>query len=173
MKILTHANKIFSLIGCLLLAGIFALADASRAADPRQCPADIAQAIEAGDAAAFERLVDVDAILNEALTLFLAEMRKPEVANQLPPVLALMFAQAGSGGEGGANIRNLLFTETRAFVLNGVSSGAFAGRTPTGQDARGILAPLFAGASTGRKEIRRIGHADPDGGGLARPLCRA
>ena len=53
---------------------------AARAADPRQCVADVGRAIDAADAAAFERLVDVDAILDAALTLFLRDAQKPEIA---------------------------------------------------------------------------------------------
>ncbi|MGE9985835.1 hypothetical protein [Desulfovibrio sp. SGI.169] len=140
-----------------------------RAADPRQCVADAGRAIDAADAAAFERLVDVDAILDEALTLFLRDAQKPEIAGQLPPLLAVMFSQAASGDSGGNNLRTLLFSEARAFVINGVSSGAFAGRAPSG-GAQGLLAPLFADASTGRKEIRRIGQARPDNQGWLVPF---
>lgn len=151
----------------LSLLVFFALLSVSpvRAADPRQCVADVGRAIDAADAAAFERLVDVDAILDAALTLFLRHAQKPEIADRLPPLLAVMFSQAASGDSGGSNLRTLLFSETRAFVINGVSSGAFAGRAPSGDAAQGLLAPLFAGASTGRKEIRHIGQARPDNQG--------
>ncbi|MDR2056625.1 MAG: hypothetical protein LBQ10_12285, partial [Desulfovibrio sp.] len=64
----------------------------------------------------------------------------------------------------GEQVRNLLISETRAFVLNGVGSGAFAGRPPSGRAAQGLFAPLFAGASTGRKEIRDIGLPRAEGG---------
>ena len=56
-------------------------------------------------------------------------------------MVALLFTQAASK-EG--NVRSLLLNETRAFVLNGISSGAFAGRKPSGNAAQGLLAPLFA-----------------------------
>ncbi|WP_302737477.1 hypothetical protein [uncultured Desulfovibrio sp.] len=161
---------------CLFLGlGLFSMlspspARAANTADPRQCLVEVGQAIDAADAAVFERLVDVDAILGAALTLFLRDVQKPEVADQLPPLLAVMFSQAASGDAGGNKLRDLLFSEARAFVINGVSSGAFAGRAPSGGSAQGMLAPLFADASTGRKEIRRIGQARPDGHGWLVPF---
>ena len=115
-------------------------------------------------------LSEMDAILGAALTLFLRDVQKPEVADQLPPLLTVMFSQAASGDAGGNKLRDLLFSEARAFVINGVSSGAFAGRAPSGGSAQGMLAPLFADASTGRKEIRRIGQARPDGHGWLVPF---
>lgn len=136
----------------------------------RLCIAQAGKAIDAADVAAFERLVDLDAILDRALGLFLSETQKPEVARQLPPLLTMLFSQAAAQGNGGGAVRNLLFSEVRAFVLNGVASGAFAGRKPTGQAAQGLLAPLFADASTGRKEILEIGRARPDGQGWLVPF---
>lgn len=161
---------------CLLLCPVLfqalslSPALAANTADPRQCLMEVGQAIDAADAAAFERLVDVDAILDAALTLFLRDVQKPEVADQLPPLLAVMFSQAASGDAGGNRLRDLLFSEVRAFVINGVSSGAFAGRTPSGGSAQGMLAPLFADASTGRKEIRQISQPRPDGHGWLVPF---
>lgn len=137
----------------------------------RLCIAQAGKAVDAADVAAFERLVDLDAILDQALALFLRETQKPEVARQLPPLLALLFSQAAAQDSGGVNVRSLLFSEVRAFVINGVASGAFAGRKPTGQAARGLLAPLFADASTGRKEIREIGQARRDGQGWLVPFA--
>lgn len=141
------------------------IAAAADTAGPRQCLLEAGKAIDAADASAFERLVDVDAILEEALDIFLREARKPEVARELPPMLAILFSQAASRDSGASTVRSLLLSESRAFVLNGVSSGAFAGREPTGKEAQGLLAPLFANASTGRKEIRSVGRARPDASG--------
>lgn len=148
-----------------LLMSPVSIAAAAQTASPRQCLLEAGKAIDAADVSAFERLVDVDAILEEALDLFLREAQKPEVARQLPPMLAILFSQAAPRDSGVGTVRSLLLSESRAFVLNGVSSGAFAGREPTGKDAQGLLAPLFANASTGRKEIRSVGRARPDGSG--------
>lgn len=149
--------------GTLLLAGPL---QAVAQQDPRQCPKAIGQAIDAADLATFEKLVDLDGIIDEGVTLFLEEMRKPENARQLPPMLAMMFSRTASGDEMAKSIRTMLVGETRAFICNGVSSGAFAGRAPTGATQQGLLAPLFADASKGRKEIRSIGKASAIGKGL-------
>ena len=161
-------KHVFLILAMLALGALLAapLNAAGQQLDPRECPKAIGQAIDAADLAAFERLVDLDGIIGEGVTLFLEEMRKPENARQLPPMLAIMFSRTASGDDMAKNIRTMLVGETRAFVCNGVASGAFAGRTPTGAAQQGLLAPLFAGASQGRKEIRAIGQASVIGDGL-------
>ena len=137
------------------------------AADPRQCIMDAGSAVEKSDVAAFEKQVDVDAILEQALNLFVRRAQDPEAAKDLPPMVALLFTQAASK-EG--NVRALLLNETRSFVLNGISSGAFAGKKPSASASQGMLAPLFADASTGRKEIKNVGQARRDGEGWLVPF---
>lgn len=132
---------------------------AGTASGARQCVTEIGQAVDRADAAAFERLVDVDAILTSALDIFVQQARDPRVAEELPPMLAILFAQAAPGEQGNATVRSVLLSESRAFVMNGISSGAFAGRKVEGRAAQGVLAPLFADASTGRKEVRQVGEA--------------
>lgn len=143
-------------------------AAADDAGAPARCLAETAKAIDSADVAAFERQVDVDAILEQAMGLVMQIMAQPETADRMPPLLALVFSQAA--GDGGAAVRNLLKNEARAFILNGVASGAFAGRKPTGTAAGGLLAPLFADASLGRKEIRQTGAPVSDGEGWIMPF---
>ena len=135
---------------------------------PARCLAEAQHAIDQAEVAAFERQVDVDAILEQALDLVTQIMAQPETADRMPPLLALVFSQAA--GNGGGTVRNLLKGEARAFILDGVASGAFAGRKPSGVGAGGLLAPLFADASLGRKEIREVGAAVPDGEGWLVPF---
>jgi hypothetical protein len=150
------------LVALLLAPSPLSGAEGGAALQAAQSPTLIGEAIDAADLAAFERLVDTDAILKTALNLFLREARKPEIARELPPFLALMFSGATGDTTGGESLRTLLLQEARAFVNNGIASGAFAGRKPSGR-TDGFLAPPFADASTGRKEIREIGEAWPDG----------
>lgn len=142
---------LFLLAGSVIAAGT--------ASGARQCVTDIGLAVDRADAAAFERLVDVDTILAAALDIFVQRARDPRVAEELPPMLAILFAQAAPGEQGNATVRAVLLSESRAFVMNGISSGAFAGRRVEGRAAQGVLAPLFADASTGRKEVRQVGEA--------------
>ena len=153
-------------LSLLLLTG--PAAAATDAGAPARSLAEAQRAMDQADVAAFERQVDVDAILEQALDLVTQIMAQPETADRMPPLLALVFSQAA--GNGGGTVRNLLKGEARAFILNGVASGAFAGRTPSGAAAGGLLAPLFADASLGRKEIREVGAAQPDGGGWLAPF---
>lgn len=124
-----------------------------------KCLNQIKNAIETGDSAAFEQLVDMDGILSNILDVFLVEAARPENATRIPPMLALMFSQAANQPA----IRNLLLQEARSFVSNGISSGAFAGRQPKTGAQQGWLAPLFANASIGRKEIGGEGQSVGDG----------
>lgn len=136
---------------------------AATATSPSQTVANIGAAIDNADIEAFERLVDVDAMLNDSLNVFLREMRKPENSSRMSPMLAIMFSQAGAGGPGGEKLRQLLKEEGKAFVHNGINSGAFAGKKLASSRQAGILAPLFADASIGRKEITYIEQPKKDG----------
>ena len=151
------------LVAIMVLQAGFALATT----DPRQCVLEAGSAVDKSDVGAFEKQVDVDAILEQALNLFVRRAQDPEAAKDLPPMVALLFTQAASK-EG--NVRSLLLNETRAFVINGISSGAFAGKKPSPTASQGLLAPLFADASTGRKEIKNVGQPRRDGEGWLVPF---
>jgi hypothetical protein len=133
------------------------------AREAAQFPALIGKAIDAADSAAFERLVDMNAILDTALNLFLRETQKPETARGLPPLLAFMLSRA-TLEDSGEGLHALILQEAKTVVNNGIASGAFAGHKLTYQAAQGLLAPLFADASAGRKEIRETDEAWPDKG---------
>lgn len=166
-RVLARVPYCFAAALLLWAAVVVQAGFAFAANDPRQCILEAGGAVDKSDVAAFERQVDVDAILEQALNLFVRRAQDPEAAKDLPPMVALLFTQAASK-EG--NVRSLLLNETRAFVLNGISSGAFAGRKPSGNTAQGLLAPLFADASTGRKEIKNVGQARRDGDGWLVPF---
>lgn len=136
------------------------------AATPQETARSINAAVAEGDVNTFQQLVDMDAILTDALQTFLSEMTNPQSGTQLPPVLALML----SGAVNQENVRQLLLGESKAFVLNGIASGAFAGKSLAPTQQQGILAPLFANASLGRKEIAWTGDAVRDGDGWILPF---
>ena len=166
-RVLARVPYYFAAALLLWAAVVVQAGFAFAANDPRQCILEAGGAVDKSDVAAFERQVDVDAILEQALNLFVRRAQDPEAAKDLPPMVALLFTQAASK-EG--NVRSLLLNETRAFVINGISSGAFAGRKPSGNTAQGLLAPLFADASTGRKEIKNVGQPRRDGEGWLVPF---
>lgn len=149
-----------------LLAAIifFALAMPAHAKDdPAGHIRQIGEAVDNADSQAFLQLVDLDSILDNALATYISEAKKPENASQLPPMLALMLSRLAGDGQGATGMRAILVGEARTFVVNGIDSGAFAGRKPDLSRANGILAPLFANASPGRKEIRQIGKPEKNG----------
>ena len=131
------------------------------ATSPQACLAAVEAALEAHDAAAFERHVDMDGILDVVVKRLVEEASRPENAASLPPVLSLMLSGAALSGDGGASVRALLRNEARAFVRNGITSGAFAGHSSPEDSVRqeGLVAPLFRDASQGRKQIHGLGQA--------------
>lgn len=151
---LSGARRLLLLLAAfsmLLLPGeLFALDEAT------EHVLEIGRAIDGADADSFSQLVDVDAILENALDTFVQEATRPENATRLPPMLAMILPQLTSG-KGKAPVRDLLLGEARNFVMDGIASGAFAGRKPDPARSSGLLAPLFASASMGRKEITDIG----------------
>lgn len=162
------AQRVGFAVGMALMCSLLWCSAVTVAADdPRQCIIAAGRAVDQADVATFEQLVDVDAVLEQALDIFVRRASDPEVAPTLPPMVALLFSQAAVR-EGG--VRTLLLNETRSFVLYGVASGAFAGHTPSGSAAQGLLTPLFADASTGRKEVRHVGQARPDDNGWLVPF---
>lgn len=176
-------KKLFCVCGALLAALVFlhiflhgaaasaaGSAASSGSAGPAGCLAEIQAAIDNADYAAFDRLVDSDAILDSALDVFLAEMNSPGLAENLPPIVAMLFSQAAGRGRDAETLRGILRSEAGAFLQNGIASGAFAGRKNGEKQARGMLAPLFADVSLGRKEIRSVGQAVADGEGYVVPF---
>lgn len=161
------------LLALLLLAALLWLAPSVQAAENDLNPAQDApvaalweaeKAAHAGDAARFEELVDINGIINAALDIFMAEAKNGSL--NLPPMLALML-----GGVGGQPaLRGLLLNETRAFILNGINSGAFGGKVISSAQSQGILAPLFSNASIGRKDITSVGKPEREGKGWLVPF---
>ena len=122
--------------------------------DPRSCLAAMSNAIEASDAAAFDKRVDIQGI---ARTIFF-ELEKAsnddQLSRWLPPVVTFMASQ---GALTNSLTIGFLTGEVREFVLYGVGSGAFAGSMTREYESSSILAPLFSMVSMGRKEIREVG----------------
>lgn len=152
----------------IALIFIMLCAPALAATDPAGALDEINAAIENADTRAFEAAVDLDALLDDALGVFLREVRNPAMANNLPPLLSLMFSQAGAAN--GETLRGILRGEVKSFVLDGVSSGAFAGRRRISANPRGMLAPLFADISPGAKTITGKGQTIQTAEGWTTPF---
>lgn len=146
---------------CLALAIILIFCTNAKSAPPDDCVRQISEAIETENAAAFEQAVDIDSLLNSSLDTFIRQLQK--TSTPLGPVLPMLLSQINTSA--GQTIKNLFLQEAKAYLINGVNSGSFAGRRPNGTPSQGLLAPLLVTASTGRKEIRGSGEpvADADG----------
>lgn len=128
------------------------------------------RALESGDAALLDKWADVDGILGQAVDVFLEDARTPEGQALLPPMLAVVLSSVDSSPQAKALVRGTLQKEAGEFVRYGVRSGKFAGKPREAAPPSGMLAPLFADASLGRKEILSIGRAVPEGSGYYVPF---
>ncbi|MCR5813035.1 MAG: hypothetical protein K6G15_00890 [Desulfovibrio sp.] len=154
----------------IVLVFLLSLPSALKAETATDCLRAVGDAMDRADLALFQRKVDVDTLVRQGLDVFVACAQEPQMAQALPPMLALVLSQAAKEDTTGKALKAVLLNEVRAFLLQGVASGAFAGR-PSGQSAgQGMLAPLFADASLGRKEIVAIGQAERQGDGWLVPF---
>lgn len=122
---------------------------------------EISAAIAEGNAVKFEQYVDIDAIISQGLDTFLKEIKNSQSYSQFGPILSMLFSSTAAQND--QSIRRLLTGELHAFITNGIANGSFGGRTGRQTQSQGFLAPLFANASMGRKEIREIGKPVTDG----------
>lgn len=124
--------------------------------DPAKALENVQSAIDTGDNALLERHVDVDGLIRAGVDYFLAEAKNDTSKNPLPPVLGMILSTVGQSETGKMSFRSLVGGEARNFVVYGVQSGSFAGtKRDNAPPPEGLLAPLFAEASLGRKEIRQ------------------
>lgn len=146
----------------------FSLSLICHAAQPRDCLNQIQASIDTCDAKTFEQLVDLERMTDSAIEALADAASQPGDKLALDPMLALPLMQLS--GPQGTTIRNMLGREIQNYILNGVRSGSFAGRVPTGKNSGGLLSSLFANASNGRKEILAIGEAVADSDGWHMPF---
>lgn len=158
-----HLAKI---IGLAWLSLLLPVASPYAQTEALECLRNIQAAVDEGDFARFEELVDVDNILNQCLDVFLEEINKKENMTRLPPLITLMLSRMGASDAA----RQLLLQEIRAFLRYGMESGAFAGKKLAPAAPQGILGPLFADASLGKKEITFIGKPEAVKDGYSIPF---
>lgn len=154
--------------GCLLALaiGLCLLPLPTRAQTPEAVLRNVQTALDNSDVALFERFVDLDALISQAVDTFLEEAATPAGRAALPPVAAMLLSSIADS-ESDSSARALLRHEMRQFVRYGIRSGAFAGRKsqapPSALFSGSVSAPLFGDVSLGRKELRDIRRAVPDG----------
>ena len=154
--------------GCLLalMIGLCLFPLPTRAQTPETTLRNVQTALDNSDVELFERSVDLDALISQAVDTFLKEAATPAGRAALPPVPAMLLSSIADS-ESDSSARALLHHEMRQFVRYGIRSGAFAGRKPKDPPSAlfsgSALAPLFGDVSLGRKELRDISRPIPDG----------
>ena len=159
---ISRCFRFFLFLPLLLLVTVPALARQT----PEAVLKEIQTAIDASDLAAFERRVDVDALLDQSSSALIAALQKAGQVDTsgLPPMLALMVASVQDPSMA-KQIKGLLVQETRS----GIESGFFAGKPKANAKPKGLLAPLFGNVSTGRKELRPRGASRKVNGNVILP----
>lgn len=159
--------RLFLFLPLLLLAAVPCVA--ARQA-PEAVLAEIQRSVDAADLPAFERYVDVDALLDQSSSALIASLQQAGKVDTsgLPPMLSLMVASVQDPTMA-KQIKSLLVQETGTFARSGIESGFFAGKPKADAKPKGLLAPLFGDVSTGRKELRARGASRKVNGSVVLP----
>lgn len=128
------------------------------------------RAMNEADVALLDKAADVEAVVGQAVDMFLADARAPGGMEALAPGPALILSSLKNSPQAWNAVRDLLRREAAEFVRYGVRSGSFSGRLRQAAPPSGILAPLFTDVSLGRKEIRGVGRAVSEGEGVYVPF---
>ena len=159
---ISRCFRFFLFLPLLLLVTVPALARQT----PEAVLKEIQTAIDASDLAAFERRVDVDALLDQSSSALITALQKAGQVDTsgLPPMLALMVASVQDPSMA-KQIKGLLVQETGTFTRSGIESG----KPKANAKPKGLLAPLFGNVSTGRKELRPRGASRKVNGNVILP----
>lgn len=113
------------------------------------------KAIDSSDATLFNKVVNVDSILDKgaasALDILTQKMRNGELVG-VNPVLALTLSSMGQDPMKIEMLRGLLGAEIKKFVAAGINGGYFAGK-PNGKGDGGAFSGLLQGLSREKKEL--------------------
>ncbi|SFK13511.1 hypothetical protein SAMN04488082_1157 [Desulfomicrobium apsheronum] len=122
--------------------------------------ANVQRAIDGNDHVLLEKYVDLRGIITRGVDRFVADYAANPPGGEGDPLMEMLSGGLSreSGSAAAGPMKMMLVEETRKFVIRGVASGDFSGRPskaavlPDG----GLLAVLFADASTARKELRGV-----------------
>ena len=142
---ISRCFRFFLFLPLLLLVTVPALARQT----PEAVLKEIQTAIDASDLAAFERRVDVDALLDQSSSALITALQKAGQVDTsgLPPMLALMVASVQDPSMA-KQIKGLLVQETGTFTRSGIESGFFAGKPKANAKPKGLLAPSPQGVKS-------------------------
>jgi len=139
---------------------VFWAVGALAAEPPAMSLANVQRAIDGNDHVLLEKYVDLRGIITRGVDRFVADYAANPPGGEGDPLMEMLSGGLSreSGSATAGPMKMMLVEETRKFVIRGVASGDFSGRPskaavlPDG----GLLAVLFADASTARKELRGV-----------------
>lgn len=147
---------VFIFVCCCFFASF---AEAVAGDSPENALKEIQISLDQANLTQFEQRVDVEGLATQGAQVFLKLLTASTQKQMQQPLLA-MLAGFASTPENKASLQNLLVSEASNFVRDGVSSGMFGGHpNATANKKSGLLAPLFADASTGKKSIQADGKS--------------
>jgi len=122
--------------------------------------ANIQHAIDRNDHVLLEKYVDLRGIITRGVDRFVADYAANPPGGEGDPLMEMLSGGLSreAGSPAAVSMKMMLVEETRKFVIRGVASGDFSGRPSTAAvlPDGGLLAILFADASTARKELRDL-----------------
>ena len=125
-------------------------ANAAENSDPTQAIVMIQKGIDAADLAMVEQYLDIDAVVDEAAAVAVADEKALREAGREPAAAVIIALGSATGAKDA--IRDMLSSEAKEYVRYGVTSGAFAGNPK--QDAPpygGIFSRAFTRGARDKK----------------------
>lgn len=147
----------------LLLCGVLLAPAHAAELAPEQVVRNLQKALDNADTALLNQCADVEAVIGQAVDVFLRDIQSADAQASLPPLLAMIISPISSSESAKNAIRSTLQKEAAEFVRYGVRSGNFAGKPRETTPPAGLLAPAFVDASLGRKEVRDMGPTTRQG----------
>ncbi|BDV01711.1 hypothetical protein TDMWS_17960 [Thermodesulfomicrobium sp. WS] len=150
--------------GCLWtpLAAVLLWACAAHAAGPLEAVDLINRSIETQNPALLERAVDLSALSSHVVAGVARQLAADPPLLEHEPLAVLVARLVGTGQQEG-EMRRVLAEEGRRYLVWGVASGAFAGRSHEEVPREGLLAAVLAQVSPGRKELRAAQVVEEEG----------
>jgi hypothetical protein len=151
----------------ILVLALFVTVRAGAVETPDAALANVQRAIDGNDHALLEKYVDLRGIIARGVDVFIKDYAAYPPGGEGDPMLDMLSGglSAQSGTAADQSMKLMLIEETRKFVIRGVASGDFSGRSSQRQDLPegGIFSVLFADVSTARKELRGVRVQPPKG----------
>ena len=127
---------------------------------PEQVVTRIQTAIQQCDVTSFEKYVAIDLLVHNSLDVLMNHAQSICASGQeLPPTLTVMALVASSED---SKLRNLLGSDLEQLIRYGVAAGLLNGQRDQTVKPEGLLTPLLAKLSTGKKILRLAGKSRQD-----------